>query len=179
VSSELAEQDADLIKLSEATGISPGDLNMMWIQYGCKNKGTTIDQFRLFMMQVARSKLEPGKQIYMSTFKNSDSNTPDIVIDYTVAGVRLIAQRTGEFLGCSDAIHGPWIPDSKCTGGGHPEWTKVIARRNCRGVVSEYPATVYWDEFFPGDHLGFLWKKRPRWTMEQKAEKWAIKKGKN
>lgn len=76
-------------------------------------KGTTDDQFALFMTIAQRRKLDPfAKQIWCVLRKNKDS-TVEMSVQTAIDGFRLIAQRTGEYDGqdrplwCGD--DGVWV----------------------------------------------------------------------
>lgn len=65
-------------------------------------KGTTDDQFRLFVEVAQRSGLNPfAKQIYavVRNTKEGDKWVPTMTVQTGVDGYRLIAQRTGEYAG--------------------------------------------------------------------------------
>lgn len=53
---------------------------------------------------------------------------------------------------------------------GKLESATVTVLREIEGHIVEFTATAYWDEFFPGEALGFMWKKMPRHMLAKCAE---------
>lgn len=122
-------------------------------------------ELQLFAMVAQRSGLDPfAKQVY--AIKRQGRVTFQTGID----GFRSTAERTGEYAGSDLPEFGPDM-------NGHPEWAEVTVYREKRsGVRFGQAARAYWNEFYPGDGQGHMWKKMPRNQLAKCAEALALRK---
>lgn len=132
-------------------------------------------QFDLFM-SVARARgLDPVlNQIHAVVRKVKVSKNPDkyedrMTIQVGIDGFRLIAARTGEFLGCDETIF-KYDKDNNVIE------AKVTVYRFVQGHKAAFTGVAYWDEFYPGDTLGFMWNSKPRTMLGKCAEVQALRK---
>lgn len=125
-------------------------------------------ELQLFAMVAQRSRLDPfTKQIH--AVKRQGKLTFQTGID----GFRSSAEETGEYRGSDEPEYGP-ILDKPFP---HPEWARVVVHRQYPdGSWLHQPATVYWDEFYPGDSQGFQWKRMPRVMLSKCGEAAAFRK---
>ncbi len=127
-------------------------------------KDATDDELELFMHQCRRTGLDPlSRQIYFQKrrTKQGDQMTVLTAID----GYRLIADRTGLYAGNDDPIF-----DDDIT------WAKVTVYKIVKGIRCPFTATARWDEYYPGDAQGFMWKKMPHLMLGKCAEALALRK---
>ena len=128
-------------------------------------KGATDDELQLFLYQAQKTGLDPlAKQIHF--VKRAGQMTIQTAID----GFRAIAARTGQHAGTSDGIF------EVQKGVDRPSKATVIVKKIVQGLVSEFSATARWDEYFPGEKQGFMWKKMPYTMLEKCAEAKALRK---
>lgn len=124
-------------------------------------KDTTNDEFKVFCYAVQRTGLDPFvKQIY--AVKRNGTVTVQVGID----GFRLIAHRTGQFAGNDEIIFDNELSPKK-----------AIARvyRLVNGVRCAFTGVARWSEYYPGDKLGFMWKKMPCVMLGKVAESIALR----
>ena len=128
----------------------------------------TDQELQLFAMVAHRSHLDPfAKQIY--AIKRAGKLTFQTGID----GFRASAEETGEYRGSDEPEYGPIIDVSFP----HPEWARVTVHRQYpTGDWLHQSATVYWDEYYPGDAGGHQWRKMPRAMLSKAAEAAAFRR---
>ena len=128
-------------------------------------KGATDDELQLFLYQAQKTGLDPlARQIHF--VKRAGQMTIQTAID----GFRAIAARTGQHAGTSDGIF------EVQKGIDRPSKATVVVKKIVQGIVSEFSATARWDEYFPGEKQGFMWKKMPYTMLEKCAEAKALRK---
>ena len=128
-------------------------------------KGATDDELQLFLYQAQKTGLDPlARQIHF--VKRGEQMTIQTAID----GFRAIAARTGQHAGTSDGIF------EVQKGIDRPSKATVVVKKIVQGIVSEFSATARWDEYFPGEKQGFMWKKMPYTMLEKCAEAKALRK---
>ena len=126
----------------------------------CQN--TTNDELKLFLHVAQKSKLDPfAKQIHAVKRFSKKTGAFIMAIQVGIDGYRLIAHRTGLCAGITDAsftykvdIHGK---QSR-----HIDAATVIVKKVVAGAVCEFTATAYWDEYYPGEKVGYMWLQRPK-----------------
>jgi len=127
--------------------------------------GATPDELELFFHQARRAGLDPlAKQIYF--VKRQGKGVVQVGID----GLRLIADRTGQYAGSDDAEFGA------ANERGYPSSAKVTVYKMVQGQRCPFGATARWDEYFPGDSQGFQWKRMPHAMLAKCAEALALRK---
>lgn len=125
-------------------------------------KDATNDEFSLFIEVAKRSGLNPfARQIH--AVKRSGKMTIQTGID----GYRLIADRTGKYAGSDDPIFDNEKQPTKAT---------VTVYKIVQGVRCAFTATARWDEYYPGESQGFMWKKMPCVMLGKCAESLALRK---
>lgn len=125
----------------------------------------TNDELAIFLHQCQRTGLDPlAKQIHF--VKRSGKMAIQTAID----GYRLIADRTGKYAGNDD----PTFSDEDAKG--FPGKASVTVWKMVGGVRCPFTATARWDEYFPGEQQGFMWKKMPHVMLGKCAEALALRK---
>ena len=125
-------------------------------------------ELQLFAMVAYRSRLDPfARQIH--AVKRQDKLTFQTGID----GFRASAEDTGEYRGSDEPEFGP-MTDKPYP---HPDWARVVVHRQFpNGDWLHQACTAYWDEFWPGEQMGFAWKKMPRTMLAKCAEAGAFRR---
>ena len=129
-------------------------------------KGATDDELELFLHQCKRMGLDPlAKQIYFrkSRSKNGDQMTIITGID----GYRLVADRTGLYAGSDDPVFDNEDSPKKAT---------VTVYKMIGGQRCPFTATARWEQYYPGDTQGFMWRKMPHLMLGKCAEGLALRK---
>lgn len=125
-------------------------------------------ELQLFAIVAERSRLDPfAKQIYAIKRKGR------VTFQTGIDGFRSSAEETNEYRGSDEPEYGAVIEKPFP----HPEWAKVVVHRQfANGEWLHQPATVYFDEMYPGDEQGFQWRKMPRVMLGKCAEAAAFRK---
>lgn len=132
-------------------------------------KDATDDELKLFMHVALKSGLDPfARQIY--AVKRQDYKTGEwrMTIQTSIDGFRLIAARTNAYAGKDEAAF-EYNPS------GNPTKCKVTVYKLVQGVRCAFTATAKWDEYYPGDKVGFMWKKLPETMLEKCCEAKALR----
>jgi phage recombination protein Bet len=124
--------------------------------------GATDDELALFVGQCKRTGLDPfSRQIHF--VKRSGKMTIQTGID----GYRLIADRTGLYAGNDDPI---FDDEAK------PRRATVTVWKLVQGVRCPFTSTARWEQYYPGETQGFMWKKMPHLMLGKCAEALALRK---
>lgn len=128
----------------------------------------TENDFKVFIAFSLRKRLDPiQKQIYAVPRKNGKTGKWTMTIQTSIDGYRAIAARTGQYAGNDDAIF-----DSEL----QPKRATVTVYRLIGGVRCPFTATARWDQYYPGDKVGFQWNKMPHVMLGKCAEGLALRK---
>ena len=107
----------------------------------------TDDQLEVFLCASKRYGLNPiANQIYPQLRGNN------MTITTGIDGYRLIADRTGKYAGNDDPVFDDEAQPRKAT----VTVYKIVGGQRCG-----FTATARWDQYFPGEKQGFMWKKMP------------------
>lgn len=129
-------------------------------------KDATDDELKLFLYQASKTGLDPlAKQIYFQ--KRNSKNGPVVTILTGIDGYRAVAERTGLYAGNDD----PVFDDEE-----RPRRATVTVWKLVGGVRCPFTATARWDQYYPGDTQGFMWKKMPHLMLGKCAEALALRK---
>lgn len=124
--------------------------------------GATDDELKLFLHHASRAGLDPlAKQIYFQKRQGK------MVIITGIDGLRLIAERTGKYAGNDDPVFDNEDRPTKAT---------VTIWKIMNGVRCPFTASARWDQYFPGEQQGFMWKKMPHLMLGKCAEALALRK---
>lgn len=131
-------------------------------------KGATDEELELFLYQVKRTGLDPmAKQIYFQKRWNKRANKHEMTIITGIDGYRLIADRTGKYAGNDDPVFDDEDSPRKAT---------VTVYKIVGGIRCPFTASARWDQFYPGDEQGFMWRKMPNHMLGKCAEAIALRK---
>ncbi|RYG37432.1 phage recombination protein Bet [bacterium] len=127
--------------------------------------GATSDELELFLHMAKRAGLDPlARQIHFVKRRGRG------VVQVGIDGLRLTADRTGLYAGNED---GEFIGT---TDGGYPAKSKVTVYKLVGNQRCPFTATARWDEYYPGDEQGFMWRKMPHTMLAKCAEALALRK---
>ena len=140
--------------------------------------GATADELQLFLYQCQRTGLDPfARQIVFQKYK-SKSGPDKLSIITSVDGYRLLADRTGNYAGSDDYKFDEGITEYEHIKGkrGQPVTATCTVYKISRNIRAPFTATVRWEEYYPGDLRGFMWKKMPYLMLGKCAEALALRK---
>jgi len=128
----------------------------------------TPDELKLFLYQASRTGLDPlARQIYFQKRYNKSRNRFELTIITGIDGYRLVADRTGQYAGNDD----PVFDDEE-----HPRKATVTVYKIIGTVRCPFTASARWDQYYPGDAQGFMWRKMPHLMLGKCAEALALRK---
>ena len=126
----------------------------------------TDDELDVFMSAAVRYGLNPlQRQIYARIQSNRGSRK--LMFMTGIDGYRLVADRTGKYAGNDDPVF-----DNEDT----PRKATVTVYKMVEGVRCPFPASARWDQYFPGEKIGFMWKRMPHLMLGKCAEALALRK---
>ena len=135
-------------------------------------KDGTDDELKLFFYECARRGVHPLDRVIFPIKRKDNSEegggakrlTFQTSIDY----LRSVAATAGDAGGMSEEF-GPETSQE------FPEWAKVTVKKwvtlpdgSCQCV--EYSGTARWKEYYPGEKMGFQWRKMPYVMLSKCAE---------
>lgn len=131
-------------------------------------KGATNDEMDIFLHQCRKTGLDPlAKQIYFQKRQNKKTGESQMTIITGIDGYRLVAQRTGQYAGNDDPVFDDEAKPRKAT---------VTVYRIVGGIRCPFTASARWEQYYPGDYLGFMWNKMPHLMLGKCAEALALRK---
>lgn len=126
------------------------------------------NEFDLFISIASARGLDPVlNQIH--AVKRAMDGAKKMVIQIGIDGYRLTASRTGEHAGTDE-------PEFTYNSEGKILKSKVTVYRMVSGMKCHYVGIAHWDEFFPGEKQGFMWRKMPHNQLAKCAEAQALRK---
>ena len=140
-------------------------------------KGATDDELALFLHQSRRMGLDPlARQIHFQKYRNKRGGY-DVSFITTIDGYRLIADRTGCYAGNDEPVyegsqHVRAFGDTYTV----PSKATVTVWKLVAGQRVGFSASAYWDEYYPGDKGGSMWRKMPHVMLGKVAEAAALRK---
>jgi phage recombination protein Bet len=140
-------------------------------------QGATDDELKLYFFECRRRGVHPLDRLIHPVVRQDKSGTRRISFQTSIDLFRSEADNTGEYRGQRDVEYGEMIPwdkiDKKV-----PEYAKATIKRfdEHTGEIIEISATAYWEEYYPGEQLGFQWRKMPRLMLGKCAEALALRK---
>ena len=119
-------------------------------------------QLNVFLEAAKRYNLNPiANQIYPQVRQGKLNITTGI------DGYRLVADRTGKYAGNDDPVY-----DNEES----PKVATVTVYKIVSGNRCAFTASARWDQYFPGEKQGFMWKKMPHLMLGKCAEALALRK---
>ena len=126
----------------------------------------TDAEMQLFFYDCQRRGVHPlDKLIHFTKRGNPKRYTPITSIDF----MRQRASATGAFAGEEEPVY-------TTIASGAVDTCCYTVYRLVQGQRCKWTATARWDEYYPGDQLGFMWKKMPYVMLTKCAEALALRK---
>lgn len=127
-------------------------------------KDSTDDELSLFLYDCQRQGVHPLDKLIHFT-KRGGRYTPITSIDF----LRMQAGKTGEYAGADDGIFSG-------TSGAAGFACAMTVYRLVGGVRCAWTATARWQEYYPGDAAGSMWRKMPHVMLSKVAESLVLRK---
>lgn len=146
--------------------------------------GATDDELMMFRWVCHKTGLDPFmKQIYYVKRWDSKTGTEKGAIQVGIDGFRSVAEQTGAYAGNDDIVFTGEAQkkavDSKTNKETLfivPEKATAVVHKIVQGVRCPFTATIRWDEYYPGDKQGFMWRQKPHVMLGKCAEAVALRK---
>lgn len=142
-------------------------------------KDTPKDVISLFGRVCHEKQLSPfSRQIHLIPRKDWNSGQTKYTFQTSIDGYRTIAERTGVYAGNDDYKFdgGKTEYDLLRENIKQPLTATATVHKIVGGVRCPFSATARWEEYYPGDKLGFMWKKMPFLMLGKCAEALALRK---
>ena len=131
--------------------------------------GATQQELIFFLTIANRMHLDPfQKQI--SANKYNTKNGPKVTIVVGIDGYRARSAETKQHIGTDAAVFEYDGPSKKV-----PSVARVTVWKKINGERCSFTGTARWDEFYPGDLRGTIWKKMPHNQLSKCAEAQALR----
>jgi phage recombination protein Bet len=128
-------------------------------------KDATPDELELYFYDCKRQGVHPLDKLIHFT-KRDNRYVPITAIDF----MRMKAASTQEYAGSDDAVYSG-------TPGVKGFEAKITVYRMVQGQRCSWSATARWDEYYPGERAGHMWRKMPHVMLAKCAEALALRKG--
>jgi phage recombination protein Bet len=129
----------------------------------------TDAELNLFFYECARRGVHPlDRKIFPIKRNDSESGGKKLTFQCSIDYFRSAALESGEYDGQDEPEYGP------VTGQGYPEWAKVAIYR--KGITRPFVGIARWTEYYPGEKMGFMWRKMPHGQLSKCAEALAFRK---
>jgi phage recombination protein Bet len=128
----------------------------------------TDDELRLYLFECDRRGVHPLDRLIFPIKRNDGGGGTRVTFQCSVDYLRAEAADTGEYDGQDEPVFGTTGAD------GYPESATVSVYK--KGVDRPLTGTARWKEYYPGEKLGFMWRKMPFHMLAKCAEVLALRK---
>jgi len=129
---------------------------------------STDDELKLFCYECERRGVHPLDRLIFPIKRNvGETGQKRVTFQSSIDYLWSVALADSEFDGQDPAEFGP---DTN----GFPEYATVRIYR--KGISRPVIATARWKEYYPGEKMGFMWRKFPHRMLEKCAEVQALRK---
>lgn len=139
--------------------------------------GASDDELKLFFFECRRRGVHPLDRL-IHFVKRGQGDNAKVAFQCGIDFMRSQAEATGEYRGQEDVDYGPMVEIAGHKDLKAPEWAKATVKRrdSSTGEIINTSATAFWSEFYPGESMGFMWRKMPRLMLGKVAEAQALRK---
>jgi phage recombination protein Bet len=128
------------------------------------------NQFALFCYNCTRLGIHPLDGLLVPIVRN-DQGTPRLTFVNTVDLLRSRAAETGDYAGSSDPDFEYKLKEEELPSDAHVTVWKFVQGEKCG-----FSATARWEEYYPGEKQGFMWRNKPHVMLGKCAEALALRK---
>lgn len=134
-------------------------------------KGLLPAEFELFLYDCKRQGIHPLDRLLIPVIRKDDGERK-LTLVTTVDLLRSRAADSDEYAGNDDPIFS-YYDDGKTE---VVDTATVTVYRFLQGQRCPFTATARWDEYYPGDKQGFMWRAKPHVMLGKCAEALALRK---
>lgn len=144
-----------------------------------RSRAANDTELALFAATCERTGLDPlARQIYAQFRRDSKTGVEHMSIQATIDGLRVVAERSGDYLG-GDAPQwcgrdgdwrDVWLEESP------PAASRVTVRKSVGGVAGATTVVAHWREYAPSGPAGQMWAKMPALMLAKVAEALALRR---
>ena len=137
--------------------------------------GADDDEMRLFFYECRRRGVHPMDRLIYPVVRKDKTGNRRVTFQMGIDYLRAAGEETGRYVGQKPMQYGTPIKQGEIN---VPEWAEAIILRKDpeTGEVVEIPHRTYWKEYYPGEDLGFMWRKMPMNQLGKCAEAGALRK---
>lgn len=149
-----------------------------------KNGEPTDEELFYFARVSQASNLDPAKREIYAIFRNvkqkDGTYKPRMSIQTGIDGLRVVAERSGKYAGSKEPEY-DYEPDFKIqinvagTNRIMPNKARVTVLKLIGKQIVETTRSARWEEYYPGDSQGAMWKKMPEVMLGKVAEAQALR----
>lgn len=153
-------------------------------------KGASDDELKMFLYVCERTGLDPfTRQVHLVPRWDSKLGKEVRTVIVGIDGLRSVAERTNSYAGNDDPkfegekeieyTETTWEGKTKKEQkkkGIFPAQATVTVKKIVQGIVCDFTATAKWEEYYPGDKAGIMWRKMPHNMLGKCAEAKALRK---
>jgi len=146
-------------------------------------KGASDDELRLFIQVCKGANLNPFlRQVHLVPRWDNRTGQEVRTIQVGIDGFRAVAESSGQYAGNDDPIYeGEKTIEFSTKAKAKntltvPEKATVTVYKLMDGQRYPFTATARWDEYYPGEKIGFQWHIRPYLMLGKCAEALALRK---
>lgn len=182
----LAEQVQHLAPVGMSAEIAADYINVVVrdLMNGAAKLGhkPTMGEITYFLQTAQAAGLDPRqRQIYGIYRKEYGQQSPRLTIQTGIDGFRISAERSGAYGGSDEAVFE--YRDGWQEAKPEDKWqfvekaTITVYRVNpINGNLMPTTASARWSEYYPGEKMGFQWRKMPEVMLSKVAEARALRK---
>lgn len=148
---------------ARAAGWSDEEVRL--IKAACSAQDMSDDEFNTFLYVSWERGLNPLKKEIYAIRRDGK-----ITYQSSIDGFRVTAARTGLHAGTDDAIFTGAPGEAGFA-------ASVTVYKLVGGLRCPFVATARWSEYYPGEKLGFMWRKMPHGQIAKCAESLGLRKG--
>lgn len=137
--------------------------------------GADDDEMRLYFYECRRRGVHPMDRLIYPVVRKDKTGNRRVTFQMGIDYLRAAGEETGRYVGQKPMQYGTPIKQGEIN---VPEWAEAIILRKDpeTGEVVEIPHRTYWKEYYPGEDLGFMWRKMPMNQLGKCAEAGALRK---
>jgi phage recombination protein Bet len=149
-----------------------------------KNGEPTDEELFYFARVSQASSLDPAKREIYAIFRNVKQKDgtwkPRMSIQTGIDGLRVVAERSGKYAGSKEPEfdYDPEFRIMVNVGGTQrpvPNKARVTVLKVIGKQIVETTRSARWEEYYPGDQQGTMWKKLPETMLAKVAEAQALR----
>lgn len=148
-------------------------------------KGASDAELKIFLAICEKTGLDPfSRQIHLVPRWDSKQRKEVRTAQVGIDGFRAVAERSGKYAGSQEPEYGDEVDKSYTPKEGSskaetykvPSVARVTVKKVVDGILCDFTSSARWEEYYPGDLQGFMWRKKPYLMLAKCAEAQALRK---